>query len=111
VHGRLADITESKAPVDARSGNKERLGPQGNDHQVGGILADTIAMRRRWQGREFGDRERGKRCGSGFSPGDSIRTAHGGNLPCHVGWSRPGTFFWHDIKADPRVGIPIGERG
>jgi hypothetical protein len=34
--------------------------------------------------------------------------AYGGNLPW-FGWSRPGTFFWHDIEADPRVGIPIGE--
>jgi hypothetical protein len=36
VHGRLADITELKAPVDARSGNKKRLGPQGNDHTLAG---------------------------------------------------------------------------
>jgi hypothetical protein len=34
VHGRLAGITELKAPVDARSGNKKRLGPQGNDHRL-----------------------------------------------------------------------------
>jgi hypothetical protein len=34
VHGRLADITELKAPVDARSGNKKWLGPQGNDHRL-----------------------------------------------------------------------------
>jgi hypothetical protein len=34
VHGRLADITELKAAVDARSGNKKRLGPQGNDYRL-----------------------------------------------------------------------------
>jgi hypothetical protein len=34
-----------------------------------------------------------KRCGSGFSPGGSIRTTHGGNPPRHVSWSRPGSFF------------------
>lgn len=27
----------------------------------------------------------GRRYGSGFSLGGSIRIAHGGNLPCHVG--------------------------
>jgi hypothetical protein len=36
----------------------------------------------------------GKRCGSGFSPGGSIRTAHSGNLPCYVGWSEAGRFFF-----------------
>jgi hypothetical protein len=34
------------------------------------------------------------------------RTAHGGNLPCHVSWLRPGEFFWARY---PRVGIPIGD--
>jgi hypothetical protein len=34
VHGRLADITELKAPDDARSGNKKRLRPQGNAHRL-----------------------------------------------------------------------------
>jgi hypothetical protein len=34
VHGRLTGITELKAPVDARSGNKKRLGRQGNDHRL-----------------------------------------------------------------------------
>jgi hypothetical protein len=34
VHGRPTDITELKAPVDVRSGNKKRLGPQGNDHRL-----------------------------------------------------------------------------
>jgi hypothetical protein len=34
VHGRLTDITELKAPIDTRSGNKKRLGPQGNDYRL-----------------------------------------------------------------------------
>jgi hypothetical protein len=34
VHGRPAGITELKAAVDARSGNKKRLGPQGDDHRL-----------------------------------------------------------------------------
>jgi hypothetical protein len=40
VHGRLADITELDAPVDARSGDKKRLGPQGNDHRLAGSDSD-----------------------------------------------------------------------
>jgi hypothetical protein len=34
VHGRFADITKLKAPMDARSSNKKRLGPQGNDYRL-----------------------------------------------------------------------------
>jgi hypothetical protein len=34
VYSRFADITELRAPVDARSGNKKRLGPQGNDYRL-----------------------------------------------------------------------------
>jgi hypothetical protein len=34
VYGRLADITELKAPNDIRSGNKKRLRPQGNAYRL-----------------------------------------------------------------------------
>jgi len=52
-------------------------------------------MRRRW---------------SGFSPGGSIRTAHGGNLPCHVGWSRPGAIFCTTSKLIQELPYRLGKR-
>jgi hypothetical protein len=39
VYGRLVDITELKAPVDIRSGNKKWFGPQGNDHRFLAAIA------------------------------------------------------------------------
>ena len=40
-------------------------------------------------------------------PGGSTRTVHGGNLVMLASRGR-ALFFWHDIKADLRVSIPIG---
>jgi hypothetical protein len=34
VHGRLADTTKLKVPVNIRSSNKKRLGPQGNNYRL-----------------------------------------------------------------------------
>jgi hypothetical protein len=56
------------------------------------------------------EEEGGKRCGSGFSPGGSITTAHGGNLPCHIGRSRPGAFFCTISKLIRELAYRLGKR-